>query len=70
MDKALLKYFISKANLTTADLAAKLNMSVKTVQNKLSGRTEFTASEINGLIEVCDLSRDDLCHIFFNKSVA
>ena len=41
-----LKAEIARHNLKTADLAKLLGVSLKTVTNKLDGKTEFTLSEI------------------------
>lgn len=38
---------LSRNNLKPKDLAEKLNVSERTVHNKLKGKTEFTLSEIN-----------------------
>lgn len=37
---------IARHNLKTADIARLLGVSVKTAANKLTGRTEFTLSEV------------------------
>ena len=43
---------IARHNLKTADIAKVLGVSVKTATNKLSGRTEFTLSEIKKIASI------------------
>lgn len=70
MDKDLLLYYAKKAGKSREDLAKALNLSKKTIDNKLSGRTEFTATEIRSLAQVCQINGGELVQIFFADVVA
>ncbi|MCC0642181.1 helix-turn-helix transcriptional regulator [Clostridioides sp. ZZV14-6009] len=49
--------------LTPTELAYHLNMSVRSYQNKEKGKTEFTASEIEKLINLYDIEAREILNI-------
>ena len=69
MDKDLLLYYMRKADIGTAELAKRLNLSTKTVYNKLNGVTEFTASEIREVAKACSIGGQGIIEIFFTDYV-
>ena len=62
----LLREKIILSGLNRTAIAAALNMSMPTFYNRLSGESEFKASEIRWLTEVLNLSNDERDKIFFN----
>lgn len=48
---------ISKSGISKAFVAKSLNITPKTLTNKLSGRTEFTVSEIRVIVFLLNLSK-------------
>lgn len=49
---------------TTQKLAESLNMSVKTLRDKIHGRSEFKQSEIQKIIERYELTKKQTFDIF------
>ena len=70
MNKALLTYVIARAGKNNETVAHELGISLRSMQNKMAGRTEFTASEIGALIKACELSGAEVVDIFFSDKVA
>lgn len=50
---------------TYETLAKGLNMSVQTLCNKTFGKTEFSRSEIEGMIKRYNLTASEVMEIFF-----
>jgi len=65
MDGNLLKYHMARSGKTQKDLGEALGISVKSVNGKILGRTEFRASEIGKISRICELTPDEVMQIFF-----
>lgn len=65
MDKDLLIYHMKRAGKTRPELAQALGISKKTLDNKLSGRSEFTAPEIKRTANYFELNPAEIFEIFF-----
>lgn len=63
MNALMLKGRIIAKGFTQADIARKLGISKTAFNNKLNGKSEFTASEIKTLVTVLDI--DDVAAYFF-----
>ena len=51
-------------------VAAKLGISLTSLNNKIANRTEFKASEISILKKLLKLSEEDVFRIFFTAKVS
>lgn len=69
VDIEKLKDTINDSGITIVALANKTNILRNTLYNKLSGKTEFTASEIESISDVLHLDSSDREAIFFAKVV-
>lgn len=65
----LLKEKISESGMTVKAIAIKTGILRETLYNKMSGKSEFTASEIVALSELLKLSKDDRDNIFLQKKL-
>ena len=65
MDKALLKYEMSKKGISVTDLCKKLDMSTSAFHRKCNGISEFKQSEIQAIVDVLQL--ESPMAIFFAK---
>ena len=65
MDKALLKYEMSKKGITVAELCNKLGISASAFYRKCDGTSEFKQSEIQTIVDVLHL--ESPMAIFFAK---
>ena len=66
MDSDLLTYHMKRNGQTRQDVSAALGISLKSLNNKMAGHTEFKASEILKINSLCKLSPDELVRIFFS----
>ena len=64
MDKALLEYEMNKRNITIKMMCERLGMSRSAFYRKCNGITEFTQSEIQGIVDYLGLESPS--GIFFN----
>ena len=64
MDKALLEYEMNKRNITIKLMCERLGMSRSAFYRKCNGITEFTQSEIQGIVDYLGLESPS--GIFFN----
>lgn len=69
MDKELLLYYLKKTGGSRKDLAAAIGISPRTLDNKLTGRTEFVGSEIKAIADFCRLTPAELFSVFFGSVV-
>lgn len=69
MNCAELRASIARKSMTLRSLSDELNISEQTMQNKLSGTTEFKNSEIVKLAGLLSLSLEDVNQIFFDSNV-
>lgn len=51
------------------DMSCALGISPQELQNKLSGKHDFTATQIHKCIQFMSLTPDDVISIFFNDEV-
>lgn len=65
-DLKMLKVKIVLSGLSRTAIAAALGMSMPTFYNRLSGESEFRASEIRELTKVLKLSNAERDQIFFD----
>lgn len=65
----LLKAEIIRNGLTRIKVAEYLGISLTALQNKLSNKVEFRASEIYTLYKILNLSKETFMEIFFADSV-
>ena len=65
MDKALLQYEMSKKGIRTGDLCKKLDMSRSAFYRKCNGKSDFTQSEIQAIVDLLQL--ESPVAIFFAK---
>ena len=65
MDKALLQYEMSKKGINVAEICKKLNISRSSFYRKCNGKSEFTQSEIQYIIDLLNL--ESPMAIFFAK---
>lgn len=68
MDKALLEYEMKKRGVTYTDLCGALGISRSAMSRKCNGRSEFTHSEIQKIVEYLDLGTP--VGIFFAERVS
>ena len=65
MDKALLQYEMSKNGITNGDLCKKLGISRSAFYRKCNGKSDFTQSEIQAIVDLLHL--ESPVAIFFVK---
>ena len=65
MDKALLQYEMSKNGITVGELCKKLDMSRSAFYRKCNGKSDFTQSEIQAIVDILQL--ESPVAIFFAK---
>ena len=66
---AKLKGAITAAGFTQDDVAKRLNISATAFNNKVTGKSEFKASEIIALKRLLNLTWDEVEEIFFAEKV-
>ena len=64
MDKALLEYEMNKRKVTIAEMCEVLGISRSAFYRKCTGKSEFTQSEIQTIVDYLKL--DSPVGIFFN----
>ena len=64
MDKALLEYEMNKRNVTIAEMCNVLGISRSAFYRKCTGKSEFTQSEIQTIVDYLKL--ESPVGIFFN----
>ena len=65
MDKALLQYEMSKNGITIGDMCKKLEISRSAFYRKCNGKSDFTQSEIQAIVDLLHL--ESPMAIFFAK---
>ena len=65
MDKALLQYEMSKNGVTIGELCKKIKMSRSAFYRKCNGKSDFTQSEIQEIVDLLHL--ESPVAIFFVK---
>lgn len=65
MNTELLMDEIKKANISLKSLYVMLKISRSSLYRKLSGKTEFTRSEVEQLSKKLNLSKEKIYDIFF-----
>lgn len=69
MDKDLLVYYVRRGGKTLEDLAEGIGISTKSLYNKMSGRTDFSATQIRNIATFLGIGAKEICDIFFTGSV-
>lgn len=64
MNKELLIKRIKESGMTRKYIAWKMEITPNSLQNKVSGRTPFTVSEVKNLAIILKLSKEDTFDIF------
>ena len=67
VDYIKLNKAIDNSGIKKNSIASQLNIERRTLANKLSGKSEFTVSQLDGMQRILQLSHDDLIDIFFTK---
>ena len=57
-------------NKSNKELAFELGISRSAMQRKLSGKTQFSQSELKVLISILQLSKAEILYIFFDDKVS
>ena len=70
VNRKLLRERIDAKGIKIRFIADKLGISHQSMYDKVNGRTEFKESEIAILIDILDLSPEDVMLIFFTREVA
>jgi DNA-binding XRE family transcriptional regulator len=70
MDVKELRYQIARSGLTREDLGKLLGVTKTTIHRRLTGKTEWTLTELQKLKEVLELSDETLRQIFFSEKVS
>jgi len=69
LNSDLLEEAIKQKGIKKNMLAAKMGISREALYNKISGKTEFLASEIHAITKYLDLSKKERDEIFFTSKV-
>jgi len=69
VDLKKLNSTINQSGLKLSAISDKMGVNRTTLYNKVSGKTEFNASEIEAFAKVLHLSEKDRNSIFFAKQV-
>ena len=68
MDKALLQYEMNKRGVSIAELCKKIKISRSAFYRKCNGKSDFTQSEIQAIVDLLNL--ESPMAIFFTKEVS
>ena len=66
VNQNLLNSKVALSGLTFKELAKKIGMPYQSLNNRKTGKIEFTSSEIKALKDILNLTNDDVAEIFFN----
>lgn len=69
MNRAELRAEIARKGISNRAVAGELNISEQAFYNKMSGASEFKESEIKKLIQILELSAEDVDRIFLSSTV-
>ena len=69
MNRAELRAEIARKGISNRAVAGELNISEQAFYNKMSGASEFKESEIKKLIQILELSAEDVDRIFLSSIV-
>lgn len=70
MDVDRLKSYMYRNHDKMEDLAAKLDISSRTLYLKFNGKADFRVSEIKKIIKLYSIPKDEVLEIFFTEQVA
>lgn len=70
MNLIALRQKMIERHKSNKQLAFELGISNSAVQRKLAGQTEFSQGELKVLINVLQLSENEILRIFFDKEVS
>lgn len=68
-DEKLLNEAIKASGLKKEYIASALGVTIQSLRNKISGRTEFTAPEVSELANILNLNAKSVDRIFFKSRV-
>ena len=69
MNLIALRQKMIEKNKSNKELAFELGISRSAMQRKLSGKTQFSQSELKVLISILQLSKAEILYIFFDDKV-
>lgn len=69
MNTSLLKAVLAEKNLRAKDLAHDIGIPASALSLRLSGKREFRVSEIKKIIDVLQLTGEQILAIFFGQEV-
>ena len=67
MNLIALRQKMIEKNKSNKELAFELGISRSAMQRKLSGKTQFSQSELKVLISILQLSKAEILYIFFDE---
>lgn len=70
MNLIALRQKMTEKNKSNKELAFELGISRSAMQRKLSGKTQFSQSELKVLISILQLSKAEILYIFFDDKVS
>ena len=70
MNKHKLLYLIKESGRTTDDFCTEIGMARSTFSKKCNGHSYFDVSEISKIIELLNLTAEDVMDIFFTSKVS
>ena len=66
MDELLLRKIIKNKGMKYQFIADKLGISRETLHNKITGKSEFTVTEMRGLTDILKLEFEEIQSVFFS----
>lgn len=69
-NRNLFRAKLAENGLNNKLISEKIGISVSTLQRKISNNGNFSLDEMHAIAKVLNLSKADICDIFFNKEVA
>lgn len=70
VDTRILRDKIAERRTNVSELASKIGMDKATLYRRLSDGAAFTIGEVDKIVEILNLTRDEAVSIFFSHEVA
>lgn len=70
MDVKKLEAHLIMAGIRVPELCAQMGISRSAYYRKIRGQSEFKQSEISTIAQVCNMTRQTVCEIFFPDKVS
>lgn len=70
VDTRILRDKIAERRTNVSELASKIGMDKATLYRRLSDSSAFTIGEVDKIVEILNLTRDEAVSIFFSHEVA